>query len=184
MKDLELSSNSSNRTLVLKKLMRRYCDTVFYSSSHYATQTTSELGSPLDMHSIGINSFDEKAPKDSNVSRNSSLNSIKSNFTLSALRASFAGSQDSISVSKFGSFSSLSDLVCVGGEEEAEEEFDSEKIKEIVYDLNNRFFKSANLIKDKEFSAKLLELEKSLVTDSFMLLYILICIFIFIYFVL
>jgi hypothetical protein len=74
------------------------------------------------------------------------------------------GSQDSLSFSRFGSMSSLSDYPAESLEDD---DFDNDQIAEIIDDLTNKFFKNAYKIKDKDFASNLLELEKALVIISF-----------------
>lgn len=137
--------------------MRVVCENFFPDESSFH----SGLSSPLNMATIGINTADDSSMKDQpGVSRNSSLNSIKSTFTLSALRSSFAGSQDSISFSRFGSMASLSDYTN-GSFEDLNLE-DNQKIN-IIEDLTVKFFKTAYKVKDNSFPTHLLELEKALV---------------------
>jgi hypothetical protein len=116
------------------------------------------------MASIGVNLEDNKVEHIRSVSRNSSLNLVQSSYTLSALRSSFMGSQDSLSFSRFGSMSSLSDYPAESLEDD---DFDNDQIAEIIDDLTNKFFKNAYKIKDKDFASNLLELEKALVIISF-----------------
>ena len=117
----------------------------------------SELSSPLNMVSIDVSSNYEGSK---GVSRNSSLNSIRSSLTLSELRSSMVGSQDSLSFSRFGSMASLSE-VHNGSFDELD--IDEDRKVNIVEDLNTKFFKSAYKVKDKSFPSNLLELEKALV---------------------
>lgn len=135
--------------------MRRFCEHSFPQNSILKSL---EPTSPLNMVSIDINTKDDKKIDENFVSRSSSLNSIKSSFTLSTLRASFMGSQDS--VSKFGSMSSLSDF---NEDISGDLDFDTDNIQNIIEDLTIKFFKSAHLVKQNNFSSNLLELEKALV---------------------
>lgn len=120
------------------------------------------------MISIDINNNEDELKDERNVSRNSSLNSVRSSLTLSALRSSFAGSQDTISFSRFGSMASLSDVPTDLIENL---EFDEERRSNIIEDLRVKFFKKAYKIKDNSFASNLLELEKPLVQklDNFIL---------------
>jgi hypothetical protein len=122
----------------------------------------SGLSSPLNMISIGINTSLESPKNDQNVSRNSSLNSIRSSYTLSALRSSFAGSQDSVSFSRFGSMLSLSDVPSDSFDELT---IDTERKAGIIEDLTVKFFKSGIKVKDPSYPTNLLELEKALVQN-------------------
>lgn len=124
-----------------------------------STAQVSGLSSPLNMVSIGINTND--SPKeDQNVSRNSSLNSIRSSYTLSALRSSFAGSLESVSFSRFGSMLSLSDVPNNSFDDLS---YNDERKLGIIEDLTVNFFKSGFKVKDSSFPSNLLDLEKALV---------------------
>lgn len=137
--------------------MRIICEHLFPNEPAFE----SGLSSPLNMAAIGINTNDDTlAKEDHTVSRKSSLNSIRSNFTLSALRSSLAGSQESISFSRFGSMASLSEFAA-GSFEDLD--FEDEQKMNIIEDLNVKFFKSAYKVKDSSFPSNLLELEKALV---------------------
>ena len=142
----------------MKYALRRFTESLFPEES---VSFNCELSSPLNMASIDVNNtYDGLKDSDKGVSRNSSLNSIRSSFTLSELRSSMAGSQDSICFSKFGSMASLSDIPNNSFDEL---DIDEQQKVNIAEDLNIKFFKSAYKIKDKSFPSNLLELEKALV---------------------
>lgn len=153
--------NSISNTLVLREGLKRFCESIF-PEEMITTAFDSGLSSPLNMISIGINSKEDESKDSRNISRNSSLNSIKSSMTLSALRLSFAGSQESVSFSRFGSMASLSDAL-TGSFDEFE--FNDEHKMNIIEDLTVNFFKKAYKIKDNSFVSNLLELEKPLVRN-------------------
>lgn len=140
--------------------MRRFKESLFPEESIFAN---SELSSPLNMISIGVSSNNDASKyTDKGVSRNSSLNSIRSSLTLSELRFSMAGSQDTLSFSRFGSMASLSEIPNSSFDEL---DIDEDKKMSIIEDLNIKFFKSAYKVKDKSFPSNLLELEKALVRN-------------------
>lgn len=160
-KSIAIRSKSSINTNVLKEAMRIICEQFFPDEPVFE----SGLSSPLNMAAIGINTTDDSLTKDEpGVSRNSSLNSIRSNFTLSALRSSFAGSQDSVSFSRFGSMASISDFAA-GSFEDLN--FEDDQKFNIIEDLTVKFFKSAYKVKDSSFPSNLLELEKALVFEIY-----------------
>lgn len=138
--------------------MNRFKESIFPEESELVY---SELSSPLNMMSIDVSSnVDLSKDTDKGVSRNSSLNSIRSSLTLSELRSSMAGSQDTLSFSRFGSMASLSEIPNDSFDEMS---IDEDKKMSIIEDLIIKFFKSAYKIKDKSFPSNLLELEKALV---------------------
>ena len=116
------------------------------------------------MVSIDINSNedDSKTKIFQSISRNSSLNSIRSSFTLSGLgeSESFAGSQESVSFFRFGSMASLSKLSTSSSDDSR---IDDDQKQGILEDLSIKFFKKAYKIKEKNFPSNLLELENPLV---------------------
>ena len=141
--------------------LKRYCDTLFPLSEGEESEAPV---SPMYMATINVNTSNEGEKGDtSGISRNSSLSSFRSNFALNKLQGSFMASQDSISISRLGSFSSLADLASPL-REDSTGELDEERIKGIRQDLLTKFIKSGSHIKDSSFPAKLLELEKSLVS--------------------
>lgn len=140
--------------------MDRFKESLFPTESVFVN---SELSSPLNMISIDVSGNHEGSKyTDIGVSRNSSLNSIRSNLTLSELRSSMAGSQDSLSFSRFGSMASLSEIPTDSFDDL---DIDEDKKMNIVEDLDTKFFKSAYKVKDKSFPFNLLELEKALVRN-------------------
>ena len=140
--------------------MKRFKDSLFPEESLIFN---SELSSPLNMISIDVSSnYEGSKDTDKGISRNSSLNSIRSSFTLSELRSSMVGSQDSLSFSRFGSMASLSEIPN-GSFDDLD--IDEDRKLNIIEDLNIKFFKSAYKVKDKSFPCNLLELEKSLVRN-------------------
>lgn len=156
--ELNLNSKSSVNTLVLKAALKKFKDNLFPEEP---LTLNTELSSPLNMVSIDVNiNVDGCKYIDKGVSRNSSLNSIRSSLTLSELRSSMAGSQDSLSFSKFGSMASLSEIPN-GSFDDLD--IDENQKMNIIDDLDTKFFKSAYKIKDKSFPSNLLELEKTLV---------------------
>lgn len=165
-KNLNLSSKSSGHTAVLREAMKRISEHLFPDESIIQV---SGLSSPLNMVSIKINTNYDSPKEESNVSRNSSLNSIRSSYTFSALRSSFAGSQESISFSKFGSMLSLSDVPSDSFDDLS---YNDERKTSIIEDLNVNFFKLGFKVKDTSFTANLLDLEKALVQKLFFTLII------------
>lgn len=154
---LENKSKSSGHTAILREAMKKISENLFQEE---LTDPVSGLSSPLNMISIDINTGLESPKNDQNVSRNSSLNSIRSSYTLSALRSSFAGSQESVSFSRFGSMLSLSD---VPNDAFDDSSIDVERKAGIIEDLTVKFFKSGFKVKDSSYATNLLELEKALV---------------------
>lgn len=151
------NSKSSVNTLILKEAMGRFRNSLFPEES---LSFNSELSSPLNMVSIDVNYGTFKSIQTTSISRNSSLNSIRSSLTLSELRSSMAASQDSLSFSRFGSMASLSEFQndCFD-----DIDIDEDRKLNIIEDISIKFFKSAYKVKDKSFPSYLLELEKSLV---------------------
>ena len=160
--ELQGNAKMSIRSRVILEALTRYFSSVFpnFVNEESGGQTEGPL-SPLDLAVIDVNSGADKA----NISRNSSLSSFRSNFALNRLQGSFMASQDSIAALKMGSFSSLADLAGPLQAEEASE-LDAERIKLIREDLLVKFIKSGSHIKDSRFPMKLLELEKSLVSNN------------------
>ena len=156
-KNLNLSSKSSGHTAVLREAMKIISEHLFPDES---TIQVSGLSSPLNMVSIKINSNYDSPKDELNVSRNSSLNSIRSSYSFSALRSSFAGSQESVSFSKFGSMLSLSDVPNNNFDDLS---YNDEHKTSIIEDLNVNFFKSGFKVKDTSFTSNLFDLEKALV---------------------
>jgi hypothetical protein len=148
----------NSKVAVLREAMKMISEHLFPDESRVQA---AGLSSPLNMVSIAINT--NNSPKDDhNVSRNSSLNSIRSSYTLSALRSSFAESQDSVSFSRFGSMLSLADV--------PNNSFDDlncnyEQKAGIIEDLTVAFFKSGFKVKDPSFPSHILDLEKALVKN-------------------
>ncbi len=160
----ELHGNAklSIRSQVIYEALKRFCSTVFPYMTEVIEEEEGEAPiSPIDMATIDVSSGSEK--EKTSISRNSSLSSFRSNFALNRLQGSFMASQDSISASHLGSFSSLADLA---GPLQADEnsELDTQRIKLIREELLSKFVKSGSHIKDSKFPIKLLELEKSLVS--------------------
>lgn len=153
-----MKSGSSRNTTVLREAMKRISEHLF---PERASIQVSGNSSPVDMVSIDINTGDDLTKYENNVSRNSSLNSVRSSYTLSALRSSFAGSQESISFSRFGSMLSLSDIP---NDSFDDLNFDDGRKANVIEDLNEKIFKSGFKVKDTTFPSSLLELEKALVS--------------------
>lgn len=154
------NSKMSLRSRVIFEALKRYCAAVLPSEEADLNVPTSPI---LSMASIGVSG---DINGDASISRNSSLSSFRSNFAYSKFNGSFMASQDSICVSKLGSFSSLADLSSPLSEDSASE-LDPERIKNIREDLLFKFIKSGSHVKDASFPAKLLDLEKSLTPKSF-----------------
>lgn len=154
------NSKLSLRSRVINEALRRYCAAVLPGEEADLATPTSPL---LSMADIDVS--DDKNG-DASISRNSSLSSFRSNFAYNKLNGSFMASQDSICVSKLGSFSSLADLSSPLSED-SPTELDPERVKNIREDLLCKFTKYGSHIKDSSFPAKLLDLEKSLTPKSF-----------------